>query len=101
MLKETASLMSHSVSPPAVRVPLALLLALLLLATALLSASPTAAKGPPDPIRFATFNASLNRASAGLALSDLLEPYDDTEPDLALRARRFQAANVAETIQRL
>ena len=38
--------------------------------------------------------------SAGQALSDLSQPFDPAEPDLALRARRAQAAAVAEIIQR-
>ena len=94
--------MSLSVSRRAVRFPLVLLLALVLLMASLLVApNPAAAQGPPDPVRFATFNASLNRASAGLALSDLSQPYNPAEPNLALERRRFQAANVAETIQRI
>ncbi|MBA2264492.1 MAG: endonuclease/exonuclease/phosphatase family protein [Chloroflexi bacterium] len=64
-------------------------------------ATPTEAKGPPDPVRFATFNASLNRASAGLALSDLSVPYSPAESNATVRLRRAQAANVAETIQRV
>ena len=94
--------MSLSVSVHALRAPIALLLALvLLMATLLVAPNPAAAQGPPESVRFATFNASLNRASAGLALDDLLEPYDATEPDAALERRRFQAATVAEIIQRV
>ena len=94
--------MSLSVSRSAVRAPLVMLLALVLLLGSLLVAPiPAAADGPPDPVRFATFNASLNRVSAGLAFSDLSERYDDQEPDLELRKRRFQAATVAEIIQRV
>jgi hypothetical protein len=94
--------MSLSVSRRAVRAPLVLLLALMLLMGSLLVAPNLAgAKGPPEPVRFATFNASLNRASAGLALSDLSAPFSAAEPNLALRGRRQQAANVAETIQRI
>jgi hypothetical protein len=94
--------MSLSVSRRAVRAPLVLLLALMLLMGSLLVA-PTlvGAKGSPEPVRFATFNASLNRASAGLALSDLSAPFSAAEPNAALRLRRQQAANVAETIQRI
>ena len=93
--------MSLSVSPGAVRAPFALFIALVVLMASLLVApTPTGAQGPPEPVRFGTFNASLNRASAGLALSDLSEPYDGEEPDLVLRERRAQAANVAEIIQR-
>ncbi|MBW3613491.1 MAG: endonuclease/exonuclease/phosphatase family protein, partial [Chloroflexi bacterium] len=46
------------------------------------------AAGPTDPIRFATFNASLTRDRAGRALSDLSAPGD------------AQASAVAEIIQR-
>jgi hypothetical protein len=78
-----------------------LLLALLLASAALLVAPrSTAAAGPPDAVRFATFNASLNRNLPGQALSDLSDPFDPDEPDLALRGRRAQAAAVAEIIQR-
>lgn len=93
--------MSLSVSPPAVRVPLALLLAMVLLMASLLVApSPSAAQGPPDAVRFATFNASLNRDLPGLALTDLSERYDADESDADLKRRRAQAAAVAEIIQR-
>ena len=59
-----------------------------------------AAQGPPEAVRFATFNASLNRNEPGQALSDLSAPFDPAEPDLVLRGRRAQAAAVAEIIQR-
>jgi hypothetical protein len=81
------------------RASVALFLALMLLLSSLAVAPPSAGKAP-DAVRFATFNASLNRASAGLAFSDLSEEFDPMEPDLALRGRRAQAANVAEIIQR-
>ncbi|MFY1699333.1 MULTISPECIES: endonuclease/exonuclease/phosphatase family protein [unclassified Solwaraspora] len=45
--------------------------------------------GGPDDVRFATFNASLNRAAAGALVADLSTPGDR------------QAANVAEVIQRV
>lgn len=45
--------------------------------------------GKPDDVRFATFNASLNRAAAGELRADLSTPDD------------VQARNVAETIQRV
>ena len=51
--------------------------------------------------RFASFNASLNRTTEGELIENLSEPYDGTDPaesDDALR--RWQAANVAEVIQR-
>jgi hypothetical protein len=92
--------MSFPVDLHALRAPGALLLMLLLLATAVLTASPVTAKGPPEAVRFATFNASLNRNEPGQALSDLSEPFNAAEPDVALRARRAQAAAVAEIIQR-
>ncbi|MEO5986808.1 MAG: endonuclease/exonuclease/phosphatase family protein [Candidatus Limnocylindria bacterium] len=66
----------------------------------LLLAPPAEAKGPPEPVRFATFNASLNRGIDGQALSDLSAPFDPAEPDAVLRGRRAQAAAVAEIIQR-
>lgn len=50
--------------------------------------TPAAAPGPADPVRFATFNASLNRAVEGELVADLSTPDDQ------------QARNVAETIQR-
>jgi hypothetical protein len=52
-------------------------------------------------VRFATFNASLNRGAAGQLVSDLSAPFDPALPDAAVRARRQQAANVAEIIQRV
>ncbi len=51
------------------------------------SAAPSAA--PADPVRFATFNASLNRGVEGELVADLSTPDDQ------------QARNVAETIQRV
>jgi Endonuclease/Exonuclease/phosphatase family len=91
----------------AARQPAAILLALLmLLGAVLIAAPPTEGHGRSrdrdrhDEVRFATFNASLNRGVAGQALSDLSQPFDPDEPDAALRARRLQAANVAEIIQR-
>jgi hypothetical protein len=93
--------MSSAVSMPALHVPVAALLALVLAAGALLLAPSYAdASRSPETVRFATFNASLNRNLPGQALSDLSEPFDPAEPDLALRARRAQAAAVAEIIQR-
>ncbi|WP_460957935.1 endonuclease/exonuclease/phosphatase family protein [Parasphingorhabdus pacifica] len=61
-------------------------------AAALLLAGPTAvaAPDPPerDPVRFATFNASLNRAAEGELLANLSTPDDE------------QARAVAEVVQR-
>ena len=65
------------------------------------SAAPPTAKQPV--VRFATFNASLNRNVAGQLVDNLGMPYDGTDPfgpdgtDEVLR--RWQAANVAEVIQ--
>jgi len=62
----------------------------LLAAVAALLLAPTAAAAPPDAdVRFATFNASLNRNAAGQFLSDLATPNNT------------QARNAAETIQRI
>ena len=73
----------------------------LLIATVAVPSHVQAGRQAPPSVRFATFNASLNRASAGLAQSDLSRPFDPAEPDAALRLRRWQAANVAEVIQRV
>ena len=74
----------------AARKPAAILLALaFLLGTALVSAPAIAARdGGPDAVRFATFNASLNRFAAGQLRTDLST------------AGNAQAAAVAEIIQR-
>lgn len=63
---------------------------LLLLAFALIvTALPVAAVGrPPEPVRFATFNASLNRSNAGALAADLSTPDNP------------QARVIAEIIQR-
>ena len=65
---------------------IAVLSSLVLLALA--AALPTAAQAAPDPVRFATFNASLNRNFEGQLVTDL------STPDNA------QAQAVAEIIQR-
>jgi Endonuclease/Exonuclease/phosphatase family len=78
--------------PSAVRRPAATILALLLLLGAVLvAAPPTAARDRDrdDEVRFATFNASLNRNAAGQALIDLSTPGN------------AQANAVAEIIQRV
>ncbi len=80
--------MSFSLPFPALGTPLAMLLAVLLALAGLLLAPPAAGKGPPEPVRFATFNASLNRGEAGQALADLSAPGN------------AQASAVAEIIQR-
>jgi 3-phytase len=85
------------------RTPAAVLLSLLLILGALVvSAAPVAADSRhTEPVRFATFNASLNRNFEGQALSDLSAPFNPAEADAALRLRRAQAASVAEIIQRV
>jgi 3-phytase len=56
---------------------------------ALTAAAPVAVASPPgNTVRFATFNASLNRATAGALVQDLSTPNN------------AQASNVAEVIQR-
>jgi hypothetical protein len=64
-------------------------------AVTLLAASigPVGAR-PPEPVRFATFNLSLNRSEAGRALFDLQNP----EAPLTANSD-FQAGNNAEIIQ--
>jgi hypothetical protein len=66
----------------------ALAIALAMLASLVLIAPPVEAGGQPEPVRFATFNASLNRNFAGQALADLSAPGN------------AQASAVAEIIQR-
>jgi Endonuclease/Exonuclease/phosphatase family len=78
-----------------------LLLSGLLLAAAIVPLHARAVRPNPPSVRFATFNASLNRGSAGLAQSDLSQPYDPNEANAAQELRRRQAANVAEVIQRV
>jgi hypothetical protein len=63
------------------------------LALAIVSAVATAAP-PQEDVRFATFNASLNRPSAGLLTTHLSDPSVDDQ-------FRRQAKNVAEVIQRI
>jgi hypothetical protein len=64
-----------------------------LVGTGLAAAAPAAASpdgpGAHDPVRFATFNASLNRSAEGELVADLSDGGDQ------------QARNVAETIQRV
>jgi hypothetical protein len=65
-------------------------LRLLTAALAALVLAPVAAAAPPEAdARFATFNASLNRSSAGQLIADLSTPAN------------VQARNAAETIQRV
>ena len=70
------------------RPSLAIVIAVSLLASLVLVAPPVEAGGRPEPTRFATFNASLNRNAAGQALADLSAPGNP------------QASAVAEIIQR-
>jgi hypothetical protein len=91
----------HGSHPPARWKLLITGLSTMLLVVAALPAAAQAAPPGPASVRFATSNASLNRSAAGLALSDLSEPFDPAEPDAALYRRRWQAANVAEVIQRV
>jgi hypothetical protein len=87
----------------AVRQPAATVLSLLLLVSAtLIGPQLTAAKyHGPETVRFATFNASLNRNEPGQALSDLTLPWDPQGPTTGVNGRRQQAARVAEIIQRV
>jgi len=62
---------------------------------ALVLATGAATAAPPQAdVRFATFNASLNRASAGLLTAHLSDPSADDQ-------FRRQAKNVAEVVQRV
>ena len=68
---------------------------LLVLVGAAACASAVASATPPQAdVRFATFNASLNRPSAGLLTTHLANPAVDDQ-------FRRQAKNVAEVIQRV
>ena len=52
-------------------------------------------------VRFATFNASLNRTAAGELADNLSQPYDGSDPSVSDEVlRRWQIANVAEVVQR-
>ena len=94
--------MSTSLSRASARYAAVVIAIAALIGVTLASPSAVAARrGASEPVRFATFNASLNRNLSGQALSDLSEPFDPSEPDPALRARRAQAAAVAEIIQRV
>ena len=63
------------------------------LALVFVAAVATAAP-PKADVRFATFNASLNRGSAGLLTTHLSDPTVDDQ-------FRRQAKNVAEVVQRV
>jgi len=60
------------------------------------AAAPQAAESHQRTVRFATFNASLNRGAAGALVADLSQPLA-----AAPTPTRQQAANVAEVIQRV
>jgi len=71
------------------------LLGVALATLSIVLASTVATAAPPQPdVRFATFNASLNRSSAGLLTAHLSDPAVDDQ-------FRRQAKNVAEVIQRI
>ncbi len=75
--------------------------ALLTIMALLATAVPGPAAASKRTVRFATFNASLNRFAAGELADNLASPYDGADPASSLEARRrWQAANVAEVIQR-
>ncbi|MEM9565688.1 MAG: endonuclease/exonuclease/phosphatase family protein, partial [Actinomycetota bacterium] len=64
-------------------------------------APPSAGTSRERTVRFASYNVSLNRTAEGELIDNLSEPYDGTDPDTSDDAlRRWQAANVAEVIQR-
>jgi hypothetical protein len=71
---------------------------LLMVVVGLLMLAPAANAATEADVRFATFNASLNRAAAGQLVSDLSNP-DATTPPQSIRVQ--QAKNVAEVIQRV
>ncbi|HSK17032.1 MAG TPA: endonuclease/exonuclease/phosphatase family protein [Gaiellaceae bacterium] len=90
--------------------PRGLLLALCLAATLAVTLVPTAAAGGKEPVRFATFNASLNRNFEGQLVADLSTPNNAqartvaeivqrTRPDvLLINEFDFDAGNVALTL---
>jgi len=67
---------------------------------ALLSALAVSAAAHADSVRFATFNASLNRDASGQSLSDLAKPASAGLAGAEAR-RILQARNVAEILQRV
>ena len=67
---------------------------LALIGAALASAATASAEPPAADVRFATFNASLNRSSAGQLVSQLSAPEIDD-------VFRRQIRNVAEVVQRV
>jgi len=68
---------------------------LILVGFVLVLATGTSAAGPPDAdVRFATFNASLNRSTDGLLTVHLSDPNVDDQ-------FRNQAKNIAEVVQRV
>jgi 3-phytase/alkaline phosphatase D len=80
--------------------PLARAVRLALLAATTSSAALTAAAADPTTVRFATFNASLNRDASGDLLSDLANPLASGAPTNVAN-RILQARNAAEILQRI
>lgn len=68
--------------------------AFVLLIAMLAAPAALADAGAPTPIRFATFNASLNRFNAGDLVEDLSHPENLADPNVV------QAHTIAEIIQR-
>lgn len=68
------------------------LLGAAVLATSLLTAAPAATAAPPEQVRFASFNASMFRATDGELARDLADAHDEKQ-DAEVR-------NVAEILQR-
>jgi len=81
--------------------PLARAARLALLAATSSSAALTAAAADPTTVRFATFNASLNRDASGQLLSDLANPLASGGVTSTVANRILQARNVAEVLQRI
>ncbi len=96
---------SESTGPRSAKLAVVVSAAMCMLLAMISPAAAAPAGGSPNPaqptVRFATFNASLNRTTAGELVDNLSAPYDGTDPTTSVEARRrWQAANVAEVIQR-
>ncbi|MDN5751846.1 MAG: endonuclease/exonuclease/phosphatase family protein [Nitrosospira sp.] len=72
-----------------------------LLPAAVFAALGISASAQADSVRFATFNASLNRNSSGELLSDLSNPFASGGVSATVANRIQQVHNVAEIIQRV
>jgi 3-phytase/alkaline phosphatase D len=72
-----------------------------LLSVAVLAALAASASAQAESVRFATFNASLNRNASGELLSDLANPLATGGVSATVANRIQQAHNVAEIIQRV